>query len=107
MAILVLVPQADDLPCPRLVRLLAPTTPVTINLDRIDNGATITLTYNLKSRDIDDDDEVDPDSLISVVDGDGSQRRCDGLSFRYWDNRVPNAAAHDTTDIERDIDYRR
>ena len=39
---------------------------VTINLDRIDDGATITLTYNLRGRDIDEDDEADTDSLIIV-----------------------------------------
>ena len=39
----------------------------TINLDRIDMGATITLTYNLRGQDDDDDDEADDDSLIAVL----------------------------------------
>ena len=33
---------------------------VTINLDRIDDGARITLTYDLRGRDTDDDGDADP-----------------------------------------------
>ena len=51
---------------------------VTINLDRIDDGATITLTYELKGRDT--DDEVDPLSLITVPTAvPGSGFRCLGF----------------------------
>ena len=48
-------PTADDGTDPPdvVVGTAGPTgTPVRINLDRIDDGATITLTYNLRSRDI-------------------------------------------------------
>ena len=36
-------------------------TQVTINLDRIDDGARITLTYDLRGRDTDNDGEADAD----------------------------------------------
>ena len=63
---------------------------VTINLDRIDDGATITLTYHLRGQDNNDTDpEVagdgvdDEDSLIKVADvPDACRSRYDGLSFR-------------------------
>ena len=37
-----------------------------INIDRIDMGATITLTYHLRGQDADENEETDPESLIDV-----------------------------------------
>ena len=92
---------------------------VTINLDRIDENATITLTYHLRGQDNNDiDDEVAGDGVddaASLIE-----------SFWYWltldaavhdmmvsafeiETVVPTAAAGaaDATYYCRDIDYRR
>ena len=93
MAILVLVPiAADEDPDPEVVvdARWKPAGKVTINLNHINAGATITLTYNFRSQDADEaDDGIDPDSKVRV-DGDDAKANIKVSAF-VIETSVPDA----------------
>ena len=79
------------------VVLAADNTTATINIDRIDMGATITLTYHLRGQDDDNDDEPDADSLISVSTTPADATRDMMVSAFEISTSVPNPGADGLT----------